>query len=393
MKSDDDKKDYENKFFFIYIYTISNFFSFFLLCITKIRSKRKNKKTEVNKDINLKKSKTSKSSLNLDLIYNKDLPISFSKLLIRTIIVAFTDLLAQYSIFIFYIFINVENVELDLIIIFNILFKYIFSKLILKTNYYRHHYLSFVINIICLVLICTVDIYNIFDNWNENTIYFILIKIFSSICYAFEDVIGKKALIKEFLSPFSILLYKGIYELFLLVLLSIPFFFIKVEDENIFYVFSKRLNNFKKIFFAFLLMIMNFAYNVFIWIINDRFSPNDLGMAMAIQGIIDKIDFLIFNFNELNDTLILSIYKILIYLILVFGTCIHNEILIINYCDLNEYTKKKINIKSKEDFESANERTLTQTTFNSINSQDINDRASNRETILTELSERSNENL
>ncbi|MBR2248354.1 MAG: hypothetical protein IJ880_15250, partial [Bacilli bacterium] len=103
----------------------------------------------------------------------------------------------------------------------------------------------------------SVDIYNIYPKWNIKILYYILINIFSSVCYSFEDVIGKKALIEEFLSPYSLLLYKGVYELIIIILFSIPFFFFKIQDENIFYIFVKRLNSCKKIFLVFILMIIN----------------------------------------------------------------------------------------------------------------------------------------
>ena len=56
-----------------------------------------------------------------------------------------------------------------------------------------------------------------------------------------------------------------------------------------------KLNGFKNIIFVFLSMIMNFAYNVFIWIINDRFSPNDYSMSTVIEGLTAKLIILIYD--------------------------------------------------------------------------------------------------
>jgi len=362
----EEQTPYEKKFFYTYIFTISNYLSIIPLYITKIRSRKR--KIQNSK---LSRSKTDKSNLNLELLYSKDKPISFKKLLIKTFIVSLSDLIAQFSDVIFYIFITINDLEINSIIVFKILFKYFLSNLILKTTYYNHHNLSVMINLICLILISIIDVYKIYFNWDINYIYFLILIIFVSIFYALEDVIGKKALIEEFLSPYSILFYKGIYETVLLILFSIPFFFIKIEDGNIFYIFVMKLNNIKTICLVFLSMIMNFAYNVFIWIINDRFSPNDLAMVMVLQGFLDKIYLLIFNYEKLKENLFETIYLISIYFILIISASIHNETIIINCFGLNEYTKKYINIKSEKDFESANERTLTSTTINSA--QDINE--------------------
>ena len=99
---------------------------------------------------------------------------------------------------------------------------------------------------------------------------------------------------------------------------------------------------------------MNFLYNVLIWTINDRFSPNDLAMIMILQGFQDRIFVLLFDYQKFKEDLFESIYLMSIYFILIISASIHSEIIIINCCGLNEYTKKNINIKSEEDFESAN---------------------------------------
>ena len=382
------------KFFNMYIYAFSNLFSSILFCIVKKRSKRENK--ILKKDSKKKQKKQSKDStktmksLDIELIYAKESPINRSIFLVRTFMVAVTDLAAQYFVFIFFVFVNLgeKDIKFDSVLVFNILSKYLFSRLILNTNYYRHHNLSFLINLICLILISITDIISMIKNWNDNIIYFMFINIFCTICYSLEDVIGKKALIKEFLSPYSILFYKGIYELILLFIGTIPFFFIKVEGENIFCIFGEMLNSLGKIFLVFLMMLFNFIYNLFIWIINDRFSPNDLAITIIIEGITDKLDFLIFKFREFENNLFISIYEIIIYFILVIGALIHNEILILNCWGLNEYTKKNINEKSTEDFNIAN-RMTTKTTINSEDgrdTKDINEKVDDRETILTELS-------
>ena len=378
------------KFFNMYIFTISNLLSVIFFCIVKVRSRRKNKKPKKHEFSfrHKKDSQTSSKTMNLELIYEKKSPVNKFKLLIRTFIVSVADISAQYFVFIFYIFFETGKIQIDVVLIFNILSKYLLSRLILKTNYYKHHHLSFLINILCFVLFCFTDIQSMYKEWETNIIYYIVIKIFCTICYSLEDVVGKKALIEEFLSPYAIIFYKGIYELTLLIIGSIPFFFLDVNDENIFSYFIPKLNSFKKILLVFLLMLFNFIYNVFIWIINDRFSPNDLAITMIIEGITDQFEKLIFHFDEFKNHLFVSIYKIIIYLILIIGAFIHSEILIINICGLEEYTKGNLAKKSIEDFKNAHKRSLTQSTFNLEEnrvSKDINEK-NDDENILTELS-------
>ena len=390
--SENEKKAHM-KIFNIYIYTISNLFSSIFFCIVRKRSKTKKKKLErdsgnKSKIFNKESSKTIKT-LDIELIYEKSSPVSRSKLLIRTLIVAITDLIAQYSLFIFYIYYDIKKVQLDIVLIFNILSIYIFSKLILKTYYYKHHHLSLLINLIGILLISITDIIILYEVWNKDLIYFLFVDIFSNICYSLEDVIGKKALMEEFLSPYSLLIYKGLYELILLFIASIPFFFIKIDESNIFSVFIRKMNSFGNILYIFLLMIINFFYTLLIWIIIDIFSPNHLAMAMCVEGILDKLDLLIFNFDKFKNNIFISIYGIVIYFILTLGTLIHNEILIINSCGLNEYTNKNIDIKGVEDFQHATGRRGTNSTIifdDNQENKDINDKMDNKEIILNELS-------
>ena len=188
----------------------------------------------------------------------------------------------------------------------------------------------------------------------------------SQILYSLEDVIGKKALIDEFLSPYSLLMFKGIYELIILLIFSVPFLFVKIDGIIIFSKMYIYINSFLKVFFYFILMVLNFMYNIFIWIIIDRFSPNDYAMAMIIESISDKIFILIF---QKDFQLYLYVLSIVIYIILIIGVCIYSEIIVIKICGLNEYTRGKLGIKGDEDVELSrkSERSL----FSSFDDKDI----------------------
>ena len=187
-------------------------------------------------------------------------------------------------------------------------------------------------------------------------ILYLLFRMFSTICYSLEDIVGKKVLIEEFLSPYSLLTYKGAYELVILLICSIPFLFIKRDDEIIFAKMIVLINNGKIIILNILLMTANFVYNIFIWIIIDRFSPNDHAMVSVIEGITIKLFILIFETDKFMDNLSISIITVFIYFILIIGVCIHNEIIIINKCGLNEYTKKRLCKKGDEDLEQTKSR-------------------------------------
>ena len=342
------------KFFNLYIYTISNLISIIFVLIIKYRSKRKylNKKQLSNK-------KKPSKELEIEYIYNGDLPINRNQLLLRTLILTIFDFIAQFCIFLLYFFINDDKKfsakdRFDISCIVNILSKFLLSRIFLNTYFYKHHFLSLGINVSFLIILSIFEMTEV--DFSLINILYLLFRMFSTICYSLEDIVGKKVLIEEFLSPYSLLTYKGAYELVILLICSIPFLFIKRDDEIIFAKMIVLINNGKIIILNILLMTANFVYNIFIWIIIDRFSPNDHAMVSVIEGITIKLFILIFETDKFMDNLSISIITVFIYFILIIGVCIHNEIIIINKCGLNEYTKKRLCKKGDEDLEQTKSR-------------------------------------
>ena len=233
------------KLFNIYIYTLSNLLSIVCVCIIKI-----NTRSKVNKSKSI--TAEQKSSSHLELIYDDYEPINNKKLLIRTLMLTICDFLAQYLVFILYILFDKKkkikiDIRFDFLCIINILSKYLFSKIILKTRYYKHHYLSFLINILCLIILCVFELRE--TKYDKYILYYLLVHSLSQILYSLEDVIGKKALIDEFLSPYSLLMFKGIYELIILLIFSVPFLFVKIDGIIIFSKMYIYINSFLKVFF------------------------------------------------------------------------------------------------------------------------------------------------
>ena len=222
----------------------------------------------------------------------------------------------------------------------------------------------------------------------KKLILYLLLLIIIIFFNSFAYVLGKKALISQFLSPQKILLYTGIYQLLLTLLFTIPFFFVKLKisgkKENIFNIFSDKLNNFKSITFCILYMITECLYEYFLWIIIDRFLPNDLAIALIVKGLAAKI----FDFGEeyfIKNTikhLARSIIEFIIYIFLIIATSIHSEIIIINICGLNKYTKKSIRAMSYEDFKLCN----LQATINMDYEEDEDEEEKLENQIIFELS-------
>lgn len=349
---DDENKGISFRLFYIYIYTISDLFSVipYLLSIY-IPKKKINKINEHN--LTKKRTEINSTQKSIEYIYNdeeNDYKIRMKK---GPFLVAIFDLAAQLCVFIFYLIKGknkreVEEYQLNILLIFNIFSKYILSFFILKTYFYKHHYFSFCINIICSIILGIKDLLFLLDKRNSsflNIIIYILVKIFNTIFFSVEDVYGKKVLTNNFLSPYSLLFYKGLYEIIFLFFFSIPFIFIKIEKDNIFNGFKEIFNNIN-ILKEISLMITNFFYNIFIWIIVDKFSPNHLAMANIFESFGYFLAQLIFE-NDINIWNL--IITIIAFIFLFFGAFIHNEFIILNFCGLNEKTKLFLDDKANKD--------------------------------------------
>lgn len=360
--------------FFIYVYTISDLFSLFILLVVKIRNKHRRKKLNIlnnninnNKNNNIEKKESSSSINSQDinsvfseiekknmkkknLFYKGKIPLNETKIFLNIFFISITDLTAQFIFVIFFlIYIDFHTPYFYFTLIFNIFFKYIFSMYFLQLKFNRHHYLSFGINLIGLISLCIID--NIGKNYPKDFVYFLyaILVIFNVCLYSFGNVMGKKALTNNYLLPYTLLLFKGIIELLLLIIFSIPLFFIKTKSGRIaFSGFLIYLNEPIKILKLIALMLSNYIYNFFSWMITDKFSPSHYTMANILEVVAYKLFSIITNIKGYHWTIV-EIFYFLTYILLIFGALIHNEVIVINVCSLNKKTKIVMDLEASQD--------------------------------------------
>ena len=88
----------------------------------------------------------------------------------------------------------------------------------------------------------------------------------------------------------------------------------------------------------------NFLVSLFLWLIIDRFSPNYYPFVLIFNQltffILDKID------NNKARIMGWDLYvRIVLYIISTIGVMIHNEIVVINICNLGSDTKYFLDLK------------------------------------------------
>ena len=348
-----------------YLYTLSDFFSIIPFIIIKVRSKSisKNKlnlnisqtlskeNIEENNDIQYIQSKN-----DIQLIYlgdnNKDEKKRKKRIIKLLFIVSFFDFLSIYSNVTFSVIIkstnySIKKAQMNSYVLFNIIAKYLLNILILHTPVYKHHYLSLSINLLFLIGLVIYDIINI---ERSNQYFYLLMKIISVSLYSFEDAFAKILLTFNSISPYNLLLYRGILVNILSLLYSIVFIFVEIPDEkgkksSVFSRFWKVYENKLNILFYLILALFEYLENLNIFFIIDKFSL----IHFAVASIIEYFGLLILAMIYKESGVAEFLIKFLIYFILIVTALIYNEFIILNFCGLEKYTKLFLQKEAKKE--------------------------------------------
>ena len=349
-------KDVAQPFLNTYLFNISDYLAVIPFIIIKIRSKRMTKENMLALQLTIKSALTNSTSNTLD----KKRTFFFW----LVVSVGIFDFLSHVSSLAFYLVFGkndrpLSENNLSSMLIFNTIVIYVASRIILKTYFYRHHYFSFILNVFCIIVLLSLDIYNTIVQKKEtdssNMIFFYFAKkILTIIFYSIEDVIGKKVLLDDLMNIYSLIFYRAIVETVLLILFSIPFIFIKITNKaktpevtsNIFLQIGDLFKG-SEFYKVFLFILTNFFYNIFIWSIIDKFSPSHYAISNIFESTGTLIRLWITEENSVQQPVI----RLIIYVILIIGSLIHSEMVVLNFCSMQKNTKLFLEIKEKIEIE------------------------------------------
>ena len=348
-------KDVAQPFLNTYLFNISDYIAVIPFIIIKIRSKRMTKENMLAIQLTIKSTMSNPTN-------TIDKKKSFFFWLVVS--VGIFDFLSHVSSLAFYLVFGkndrpLSENNLSSMLIFNTIVIYVASRIILKTYFYRHHYFSFILNTICIIILLSLDIYNTIVQKKEtdssNMIFFYFAKkILTIIFYSIEDVIGKKVLLDYLMDIYSLIFYRALVETVLLIFFSIPFIFVKITNRardppvtsNIFLQIGDlfRGSEFYKVF---LFILTNFFYNIFIWLIIDKFSPSHY----ALSNIFESTGTLIRLWITEKDSVKQPVVRLIIYIILIIVSLIHSEMIVLNFCGMQKNTKLFLEVKEKMEIE------------------------------------------
>ena len=323
---------------------IADLLSGFLVLITCCRMKSE-------KEIMNEKNKNRNSIMNIDLIYNNFAEKKNKYILI--LILSILELLARSSNLLFNLFyedVILKNYDLEWLFWLDIISRIIFSKIILNTSLHKHHYISVIIFLFGSIIM---TIFGILSLIKTNYMIKLLFLIPRNIIFGLGDIISKIILTYQFVLPQNLIFIKGIFNLGMhLIIFPILWLTNKIDKD----IFVNSFGSGIDIAFFIINLIFTFLKVFCIMKIIDRFSPLHVAFVNVVLCLYQYI--LSIFIYKLNSNIIIFIINIICLIIIIFSTLLFNEIIIINACGLNTYTKKDILLREKKDndFENSESR-------------------------------------
>ena len=312
-----------------------------------IRKKLLRKKEEP--EVTISKIDENDNSETLSLIYtdNKLMEINKrkKKVIYYSILIAILDFLFEFSLILYNIIYPTQitaTFTFSCTIPFEICFQFICSYFILKTHFYKLQYFSLFLNLVIFIILLILDIILSFEHELVDGKFYIFI-LASIIFYSIEYSYGKKLLLYGFISVYLLLLLRGVFKLVLVVLLSI---FLVMFKRDVFSGIKYFITGPKYALLVVSNIVGKFFLSLFLWLIIDRFSPNYFPLALIFHETFFFILDEIFEPGG-NDW---DIYlRIALYVISFIGVILHNEIVVINICNLGSDTKYFLDEKFKHE--------------------------------------------
>ena len=289
------------------------------------------------------KKKVNNSKNDIKLIYNDSISRKCKKIVLYSFLISILDLISRSIYFLFFLFyINREKelinlpkrYNMDYILAIDICFRYFFSRIIIKTKIYRHHKYSMYICLVGFILFIAFDCFDI-DYKNINNIIYLLIISIRAILFPLEDIINQILLSKYFLLPHYLMTYRGLIELTFFSLITIILISLKVE------LFGINILSFYNFIYLIFFSAKAFSLMQIIYIFNSQYvsfliTSETLGSTI-IKFIEEGISFFSFMLEAIPMILV------------IFGTLMYNEIIIINLFGLETKTKKFLTLEQDKE--------------------------------------------
>ena len=333
---------YKNEYFYIQLYFISYLFSFIPLLIYMIIYRKNKDKNNENLDT---PQKNEESNFNQNIIQQEIEKRKKYHILIGLFIIIF---LCSAAVAFRHFDFEGNTDKKTIGLVYKIPILFLLSRFILKDRFYKHHYITIVINIMTLLTKYLLGV--IQANAEEYIKIHVWLYFLFALSHSLLLVAGKFFMEKYNATPYILMITIGAIVSFILISIAIIKYLITSESD-IFSGFNNYIVSFKTFLLFMADIISQFIYNLGAWITVFYFSP--LHTIISENAI--EIYYNIYDFKsnkayweesgyKWNTWVIPSVLVINLIFSLIF-----NEIIILKCCKLDFYTRKKIEEREKKD--------------------------------------------
>ena len=239
-----------------------------------------------------------------------------------------------------------EFLKLNIAVLMEIIFFIYFSMKFLDLIIYSHQIFSMIGISICLIIFFIESLaYNRkkieFGNVILSIIYYFAVAFF----YCLSDVLGKKYLNSFIENVYSFIFKMGIIGLIPICIYGFIVIFINIDEKYTIF------QHFSKISFGIYILDLFFSclFEIGIWLTIYYFTPCHY---IIFEAIADFLEIILNKFDKENKSKYTTgqhITFFILYPIIIFIVFVFNEIIILNFCNLNYNTKVKIMEREKID--------------------------------------------
>ena len=348
----------DNTHTFVFIYQIIQSLCLFLgglsyfIVLYKIKTSdtKSNNNNQIDKSINTEQKEINPSNTLESRVTEKYLVNSIKNYkkrdLKKILIVVFMPfLIIIYNMSIAY---GVKHPQLEKRVYFW-LFITLINVFIFKKQIYKHQKLALIITLIGIIPIYTS--FFVYLDTNIYKVHFDIILFTGSLCYSIYLVFIKYLTTNKQMSVFLLLLYQGILcTIYTIIIFSVISLIAKGDFTYITNIFNCNEENYicvSKLYINIIFyFILNTVLQALIFLVVYIFSPE----LFAISDIFSPLfSFIAQWIKEKEKNGIKIFLYVLGYLIIALGAFIYNEIIVCNFCGLNQNTWKAIDQKAYED--------------------------------------------
>ncbi len=249
------------------------------------------------------------------------------------------------------------------------------SILILKQKLFKHHYFAGGCITFMLLIIFFISL-PYMKNILESFIYFFLI----ALGFAFYDVLKKKYMNLTYNTPYFMMLVIGLVNTILLLIFDVFAYYLNRDISGIIVGFQDNIDNVGEVFLFILDLIMEFMWNLGIWLLIFYFTP----CHFFISEYVSDYFYYALNFRDKKDEYFSTVNFIIFticYLINFFCILIFNEVIILNFWGLDANTTKRI--KQRENSDQQLMLDLKNVLFDNNNNENTDDNSNEEESKNT----------